>query len=253
MYGTQSTPASRITAYSDATRSAQRHSELLPFTVRVVEKESDLLKAIRVRHSAYARHLPALADTLQRPESADFNPDVVVLLAESKLDGSPLGTARIQTNEHGPLAVEQSVVLPAHLQGHKLAEVTRLGVEGGRVGRIVKVALVKACFQFCEQNDVKWAIAAGRVPIDQQYADLLFQDLYPETGYIPLQHAGGIPHRVMAFEIATGHARWTAARHPLLNFFSYTDHPDITVARHNPASPAGKAALRATREQSMSA
>jgi hypothetical protein len=34
----------------------------------------------------------------------------------------------------------------------------------------------------------------------------------------------------MAFEIATGKARWTAANHPLLKFFSHTNHPDIDVA-----------------------
>lgn len=232
---------------------APRTSERLPFTVRVVKDERDLLKAIRVRHSAYARHVPALAETLQRPEAADFDRDAVVLLAESRLDGSPLGTARIQTNEHNRLAVEQSVVLPSHMNGLRLAEVTRLGVEGGRIGRVVKVALVKACFQYCAQNGVSWAIAAGRAPIDQQYADLLFEDIYPEAGFIPLQHAGGIPHRVMAFEIATGHARWQKAGHHLLNFFSYTDHPDIDVSRHDTPVPLPGAATPRMPGQSRTA
>ena len=33
------------------------------------------------------------------PESADSEEGAVVLLAESKLDGSPIGTMRIQTND----------------------------------------------------------------------------------------------------------------------------------------------------------
>lgn len=210
--------------------------ERLPFTIRIVQSESELLKAIRVRHTAYARHLPELGEALKSPEAMDFDTDVAVLLAESKLDGSPLGTARIQTNVFRPLSVERSIDLPGHMQGRRLAEVTRLGVETGRIGRIVKVALVKASFMYCERHGVEWAIAAGRSPIDQQYEALLFSDIYPDQGFVPLQHAGNIPHRVMAFEIGTGHARWTAARHPLLDFFSNTEHPDISIDRREPVA-----------------
>jgi len=46
---------------------------------------------------------------------------------------------------------------------------------------------------------------------------------------IPLSHVGNIPHRVMAFEIATAEARWTAAKHPLLKFVRQTNHPDIQI------------------------
>lgn len=208
---------------------ASLKEERLPFTIKLVQSENELHKAVHIRHNAYSRHLPALGAQLKAPEEMDYDSDTVVLLAESKLDGSPLGTARIQTNVLRPLSVEQSVILPPHLHGKRLAEVTRLGVENGRIGQIVKIALVKASFMYCEANGLDWAIAAGRTPIDKQYAQLMFEDLFPEKGFIPLRHAGNIPHRVMAFEIETGHARWTAANHPLLAFFSYTNHPDIQV------------------------
>ena len=39
--------------------------ELLPFTVRLVRDEDDLNKAVQIRHSAYARHLPDFAETLK--------------------------------------------------------------------------------------------------------------------------------------------------------------------------------------------
>lgn len=205
--------------------------ERLPFTVRVAQGEEALLKAVAVRHAAYARHLPDLAARLSEPEDIDREPGVVVLLAESKLDGSPLGSARVQSNRFRPLCVEQSVHLPDHLAHGRLAEVTRLGIVGGSVGRLVRIVLIKACFQYCEQQGIEWAIAAGRAPIDRQYEQLLFEDLYPEQGFIPLQHAGNLPHRVMGFEIATGPARWMAARHPLLDFFCHTRHPDVDLGR----------------------
>ena len=210
-------------------------SERLPFTIKRVRSEEDLMKAVKIRHAAYARHLPEFARSLAEPEECDFDTDSVVLLAESKLDGSPIGSARIQTNFHQPLHVEESVDLPLWLMTRRLAEVTRLGIDEGRIGRLVKVALIKACFEYCEQNKVEWAVVTGRTPIDRQYEQLLFSDVFPNRELIPLRHVGNMPHRVMAFEIETGEERWAAAQHPLLGFFRHTHHADIDIGA--PALP----------------
>jgi hypothetical protein len=204
-------------------------TERLPFTIRRATDSDALRKAVQVRHAAYARHLPEFARTLALPEACDFEDDTVVLLAESRLDGSPLGTIRIQTNWYRPLHVEQSLVLPDWLQGRRLAEVTRLGVEEGRIGRVVKFALMKAGFEYWETNGIDWVVATGRPPIDRQYEQLLFTDIRADQAMVPLRHVGGIPHRVMAFEMATAEARWRAAAHPLLGFFRHTRHPDIDI------------------------
>jgi len=203
--------------------------ERLAFSVRLVRNQEDLVKAVDIRHAAYARHMPEFAEKLREPEPMDSDPGVVVLLAESKLDGTPLGTLRIQSNAHMALKVEQSVTLPRWLRDRPLAEVSRLGIVGGTTGRLVKTVLLKAAFQFCEQDGIEWAIVAARSPLDRQYDQLLFEDLFPEQGFIPMRHGANIPHRVMGFEIDTGHQRWTETNHPLLNFFSYTRHPDIDI------------------------
>ena len=78
----------------------QTVEELLPFTVRLVGDEASLQKAVAIRHSAYARHLPEFAETLKTAEPADYENGVVILLAESKLDGAALGTMRIHTNSY---------------------------------------------------------------------------------------------------------------------------------------------------------
>ncbi len=213
----------------DALNRLATNEERLPFWVRLVRNEADLRKAVHIRHAAYARHVPDLAHQLQEPEATDYEDGVVVLLAESKLDGSPLGTARIQSNRFRALSVEQSVELPAWMDGMHLAEVTRLGIVGGTMGRLVKTVLIKAAFQYCERQGIEQAIAAGRAPIDRHYEQLLFEDLFPAKGFIPLAHAGNLPHRVMAFDIDTGPARWQQAQHPALNFFCHTRHPDIDM------------------------
>jgi len=216
-------------------------TERLPFTIRRVDNEDSLWKAIGIRHAAYARHVPEFARSLAAPEACDYEDDSVVLLAESKLDGTAIGTARIQTNAYRSLHVEESIELPDWLQGRRLAEVTRLGVSEGRIGHVVKVALMKAFFQYWEQSGTEFAIATGRAPIDRQYEQLMFSDVFGPGEMIPLRHVGNMPHRVMAFEIATAEARWSAARHPLLKFVRHTNHPDIQIgelrSRHKMGAP----------------
>jgi len=204
--------------------------ERLPFTVRLVHNEADLRKAVEIRHLAYARHMPELAAGLKTPEAVDSQPGVILVLAESRVDGTPLGSLRIHTSEHAPLPIEQSIELPAPLANLPRAQVSRLGIAQGVVGRLVKIALIKASFMYCEQTGIKWAVVAARSPLDRQYAQLHFEDIYPEAGYIPLPHMNHVPHRVMGFEIDTGEARWQQAQHPLLRFFRHTRHPDIQLS-----------------------
>ena len=203
--------------------------ERLPFTVRIVSNESELTKAVSIRAEAYGRHLPDFANTLRAPESLDTEPGVVVLLAESKVDGTALGTLRLQSNAYMPLQVEQSIALPRWLRDRPLIEGSRLGIVGGSIGRLVKMVLIKATLQYCEQDGIDWAIVAARAPLDRPYDQMMFEDLFPEQGFIPMRHAYNIPHRVLGFEIETGHQRLVDAQHPLLKFMRFTHHPDIDV------------------------
>ena len=205
--------------------------EILPFTVRLVRDQKDLTKAVDIRQSAYARHLPEFAETLKVPESTDAQDGVVVLLAESKLDGSALGTMRIQTNRSAPLSLEHSVDLPDWLRVRPLAEAARLGVTDSKSGRLVKTMLFKAFFQYCQQAGIEWMVITARSPVDRQYERLLFSDVYPGMGYVPVSHMNNIPHRIMSFEVGTAQRRWADANHPLLTFMCKTHHPDIKLGQ----------------------
>ncbi len=205
--------------------------ERLPFTIRLARSEEDIQKAVSIRHSAYARHVPNFAERLKEPEPNDFDDGVSVLLAESKLDGRPLGTMRLQTNVFRPLALESSVTLPDRFKGSVLAEAARLGVTQERVGRVVKTLLFKAFYIHCLNVGIDWMVITARSPLDKHYESLLFEDVFPERGYIPMSHVGGIPHRIFAHEIATAGERWADVAHPLYDLYFHTHHPDIDVGQ----------------------
>lgn len=201
--------------------------EWLPFTLRQVGSTDDLHKAVDLRHRAYARHLPQFADALRTPETDDTEEGVVVLLAESKVDGSTLGTVRIQTNLVNPLNMEASIDLPSWLNGKSIAEVRRLAVASGTSGRLVKMVLLKAVYQYCAQNNLDWILVAARRPLDMTYEKLTLEDVLDGKTFIPLPRENNVPHRVLGLETQAFHERLVSAKHPLLNFFFYTQHPDI--------------------------
>jgi len=206
-----------------------RVEEALPFTLKIVRTQAELNKAVLIRQAAYDRHLPDFAKSLVKPEVADFEKGTVVLLAESKEDGSPVGTMRIQTNAYKPLCLEQSINLPNWLKELPMAEATRLGVTNQVGGRLVTTALFKAFYMYCQQIGVEWMVIAGRAPVDRMYQRMLFDDVVPGQGFVPLAHANNLPHRVMSFNVKTAFERWSAVDHPLLNFAALTHHPDITL------------------------
>ena len=207
----------------------QMRVERLPFTVRIVRSEEALYKAVAIRQAAYARHVPAFSETLKLPEANDYDQGSMILLAESKLDGSPIGTIRVQSNRHHELGVEQSVELPARLRHASMVEATRLGVAEGRIGRVTKLVLIKALYLYCLEANIDWVIATARPPLDRQYDGLLLEDLYSGE-FIPMRHVNDIPHRVLALDIPGARARWDEAGHPLLDFMCNIQHPDIDLS-----------------------
>ncbi|MFY9314470.1 MAG: hypothetical protein WAO95_02790 [Burkholderiales bacterium] len=202
--------------------------ERLPFRIRVARDEDALRKAVQIRHRAYARHVPELAQGLRAPEHDDADQDTMILLAESRLDGLPVGTIRVQSNRYRPLGVEHSVELPARLQGESMVEATRLAVAGGGAGRMVKAALIKALYLHCLRAGIAWVVAGARPGLDRQYEALLMDDLFPGRT-IQLQHTGGIPHRIMALDVYGAYDRWHRAGHPLFHFMCGISHPDIDL------------------------
>jgi hypothetical protein len=203
--------------------------ERLPFTIRVVRDDTDLFNAVRVRHDAYARHVPEFAASLREPEAADFEPGAAVLIAESHLDRTPLGTVRIQTNKFNKLKIQTALDLPGAFGSQLLAEATRLGVAQGSDGHAVKAMLFKAGFLYCRSIGVQSLLVTARRPLDRYYESLMFKDIFQPNEFFPLDYVGNMLHRVMSFSIPNAEKTWAAARHPYYKVLFLTRHPDIKL------------------------
>lgn len=199
----------------------------LPFTIRIVKDDIGFEKAVQMRQDAYGRHLPEFANSLVVEES-DKAPGTIVLIAESKQDGQVLGTMRIQTNEYAQLALEQSVTLPVHLQGVRLAEATRFALVGGTIGKVVKAALCKSLLQYCMNEKIYFIVIVAREPLDKMYEDeMSFKDVFGENELRPMAHVGNMLHRVMYKRVSMIES--DSVGKPFYDFLFETEHPDIIL------------------------
>lgn len=201
----------------------------LTFTIRIVRTEEHLVKAVEIRAQSYGRHHPEVAEQLKSAEIADRAPFSLVLLAESKADGTALGTLRIETNARGMLPVEQLLPAESPFSSKTIAFVTRLAVKGGFESSLVKLTLFKALHRYCLACQIDWIVVTARPPMDRQYLRLGFLDVYDEDTLVPIGWSNGIPMRLMALDTVSCEREWHRQAHPLYKFMFQDYCPDITI------------------------
>ncbi len=210
----------------------------LGFTVRIARPGAELREACAVRALAYGHHVPGLAEALAEPDAVDALPGTVVLVCRDKASGELVGTARIQRNHPRPLQIESSVILPHHLADKPRAEITRLAIRPG-ADPLVRPMLVKACYLYAVASQVRWLVIGARSPaLIRIYRGLGFADLLGAGQQVPLAHAGGLPHSVLAFDVVAAERQWHAAQHGLYGFMVETWHPDLQLLAEPEAQPA---------------
>lgn len=201
----------------------------LPFSIRIVRNEEQLARAVTIRAEAYERHWPNLYSQLKSPEAQDRDPNSLIFLAEDKSNGQPVGTMRVDTNLTSDLPLGSSVELPPEMKGQTIAYITRLGVKQGATGSVVKLALFKSLHRYCLAKQLAWMLVGVRPPGDRDYVRLGFTDINKGGGLIPIGSSGGIPVRLMAYEVVAAERKGKEAEHPLYKFMFLDFHPDIEV------------------------
>lgn len=186
-------------------------------------------KAVTIRAEAYERHWPNLYRQLQHPEEQDRNPNSLIFLAERKDTGVAVGTMRVDTNLVTPLAITTTIALPDRVASRTIAYVTRLGVKQGRAGMLVKLALFKSLHRYCLAKQLHWMVVGVRPPNDRDYVRLGFTDVYDAGKLVPIFSSGGVPVRLMSFEVMTAERRWFDSNNALYKFMVEDYHPDIEV------------------------
>ena len=157
----------------------------LPFEVRAVRTREQLEAVVSFRFGAYRKHRPVVAEEMRTPEEGDLDPNSVVLYAKDKQSGEIVGSVRIESNFGGRHALADHLHLPEQIDGKPVAYITRLAVAHGPTGRLAKLGLFKAIYQYCLGLQIDYLTAAAPVPLDRQYASLGFSPIYPNARLFP--------------------------------------------------------------------
>lgn len=201
----------------------------LTFTLAPAVTWDDLMEAANVRSLSYGHHAPWMRAILAEPEDVDLLPSTVVFICRDKASGDVVGTARVQVTLRGPLLIDQCITVPDDMADTARAEITRLASVRGS-DPLVKLALMKAGYLYCLANQVRWMVIGARnEALMRQYRRLGFVDVYDADHLVPLSYAGGIPHRILKFDVPAAERTWFSKGHPLYPFMVETVHPDIRV------------------------
>tara|TARA_R110001599_G_scaffold350154_1_gene579730 strand:+ start:1413 stop:2084 length:672 start_codon:yes stop_codon:yes gene_type:complete len=205
----------------------------LGFVVRLASSEQDFRDACAVRAAAYGHHDAALGPQFAEVEPLDRAEGTVVLVCRDQATGECQGTARIQVSGFGPLTLESSLRLPEWLANRPRAQISRLAVVAG-ASNVVKLLLMKASYQYCLATQVRWMVIGARsAALIRNYRSLGFKDVFEGGEWIPLASAGGLPHQILALDVAGAKEAWQATKNRLLGFMTETVHADVQVVAAN--------------------
>lgn len=199
--------------------------------VRLADCQQDYLDACRVRSAAYGHHNPELGPRFGEVEELDQADGTVVLLCRHRSTGECLGTTRIQTSASCPLLLESSLRLPAWLRNRARAQISRLAVMPG-ASRMVKLLLMKACYQYCLATQIRWLVIGARsAALIRNYRSLGFKDVFEPGVWIALASGAGLPHQILALDVQGAQGQWQATRNRLLGFMTKPDDADADAAQ----------------------
>lgn len=205
--------------------------QTLSFRLELASSKQDLDDACAVRSESYGHHLPGLYDALRQPDVIDLDVATTIFLCRDKASGQALGTARIQTTRTGQLLIEQCAEAPLEMKGQDRAEISRFSAIRG-ADPLVKLALWKASYLYCQAAQARWMIIGARSEaLVRQYQKLGFSDIYDDRRMVPLTYAGGLAHRILAFDVVTAERTWLASHNPMYGFIFETTHRDIQLFR----------------------
>ena len=207
----------------------QMQTGIFGFSVRMATTDDDFREACLVRAAAYGHHDPELGPKFGDIETLDRAEGTAVFLCRDKSSGQGVGTARIQVSGFGPLALEHSIGLPEWLANRPRAQISRLAVLAG-ADSLVKLSLMKASYQYCLATQVRWMVIGARnSALIRNYRNLGFKDVFGSGEWVPLASGGGLPHQILAFDVAGARAAWQATKNRLYGFMTETLHPDMQV------------------------
>lgn len=196
----------------------------LPFRISILKTAAELKEAVQHRSLGYGRRSVALGGSLEMPEAGDARAHGrEILIATSKMDGSIIGSLRLEINFYQPVSVQRYAQLPAEINSRRIMDANRFCCFESNICR---AALFKAAIAYGASKDVDHFIIATLDKLVPLYASVGFAPLFDDGRMHPIPSAENLPHRIMELDVRNARALVVQRRPSVVDFLFDTDHSD---------------------------
>jgi hypothetical protein len=172
-----------------------RNSESLDFRVRIARTGEVFERAVSVRKEAFTRHSHPFSQSKFIVEPADLSASSVLLCAEGKLHGEPLGAMRIEDNRLADFKLNSEIALPEEYLGVPAILVSRLSVRSGKAGHIARNALCKAMYLYAVAVQAQYIFVFASPPRDRLYRPMGFKSIFEDDRLVEIQSYARVPSK----------------------------------------------------------
>lgn len=206
-----------------------QNTEILPFRVRIARTEDAYERALSVRNSAFERHRPSKLKSLLSLETDDLAKGAILLIAESKVSGEPIGALRVSSNRFEPLAIWDGLIAPKEFDQSPSLLISRLTVKSGSVGRLARNTLCKAMYLYAVSTQVKFIFVQAVPPRDRLFRPMGFSPVFDDDPLIKMGANKDVEMRILFAKVFEFESNWRDRKHPLYSFVFDKYHQDIEL------------------------
>ncbi len=199
---------------------------VLPFAIRVVCSNDELIKVARLRLSVYRVD----ADVENAIDVEDFSENSVVLAAFDKESEEVIGTMRVAFSSRGKTTMQNLAALPGLWGTLPYGEARLLCVPKSEHSRMVLLMLCKAFFQLCRTEGLDNIIIGSRRAMEPFYRILCFEDVATPPLYFS-PPSNSMPHRILGLRVSQLEHIWSMHDNTgnLRHIFFAQKHADIEL------------------------
>lgn len=205
------------------------NSEELDFRIQIARKGESFERAVSVRSEAFSRHSHPMVRAGFTVEPADTSESSVLLCAESKTTGEPIGAMRLSDNRTDELGIWNELPIPAQHKGYPALLVSRLTVHAGRTGHAARNALCKAMYLYAVAMQMRFIYVLVLPPRDRLYRPMGFNPVYEGDPVFKLKSNSNVDTKVLFAEVNRFETIWRERGHPLYQYVFQTRHADIEL------------------------
>ena len=205
------------------------NSESLDFRIQIARKGESFERAVSVRAEAFGRHNHPMVRAGFTVEAADTSGSTILLCAESKNTGEPVGAMRLSDNTNNELAMWDELKIPDEYKGYPALLVSRLTVHAGHSGHSARNALCKAMYLYAVAKQMRFIFVLVMPPRDRLYKPMGFKPVYEGDPLFKLDSNSSVDTKVLYAEVSRLESIWRERGHPLYQYVFETYHADIEL------------------------